>query len=455
MSQVPMNFEPRQVFSVSALNREARSLVENQLGVIWIEGEISNLARPASGHLYFSLKDDKAQVRCALFKQTARQLGFQPQNGDLVLVRARVSLYEARGEFQLVAQSMEPSGTGALQRAFEALKKKLQAEGLFATEHKKPIPRLPKSLGVVTSTSGAALRDVLQVLKRRFPAVPVVIYPVTVQGTEAQGQIVGQLETANQRKECEVLLLVRGGGSLEDLWSFNEEAVARAIFDSELPIICGVGHEVDITIADLVADLRAPTPSAAAEMAVPDGQSLLRQFESTLQRLISLAENTVARGHEQLSWLLGRLQQQHPGRALQQRMQRVDELEQRLVHSQYRLLKDLTTRLGVTYQRLRQASPEVKLRQLNSEHINLKDRLIRAMQLTLDQQHNRLTLASVSLNQVSPLATLDRGYAIVLDKKDKVIHDTAQVQVGDKLTTRLAKGTLTTQVVEKQGEKSD
>ena len=450
-----MNFEPRQVFSVSALNREARSLVENQLGVIWIEGEISNLARPASGHLYFSLKDDKAQVRCALFRQNARDLNFQPQNGDLVLVRARVSLYEARGEFQLVAQSMEPAGTGALQRAFEALKKKLSAEGLFDSEHKQPVPDLPSSIGIVTSASGAALRDVLNVLKRRFPAIPVVIYPVAVQGQESKGQIVRQLKTANQREECDVLLLVRGGGSLEDLWSFNEEVVARAIFESKLPIICGVGHEVDITIADLVADLRAPTPSAAAELAVPDQQTLNRQFDAVLQRIVSATETMLARGLEQLTWLLGRLQQQHPGRTLQQRMQRVDELEQRLTRAQNRVLRDLTNQLQVTYRRLRQASPDIKLQQLSADHAALKRRMSRAMGLVLEQQRHRLTLASVSLNQVSPLATLDRGYAIVLDQNDKVIQDPKQVQIGDELTTRLAKGNLVTKVLDKASKKRD
>ena len=445
-----MNFDQRQIYSVSGLNREARSIVENQLGVIWIEGEISNLARPASGHLYFSLKDEGAQVRCALFRQNARQLDFQPQNGDLVLVRARVSLYEARGEFQLVAQSMEPSGTGALQRAFEALKKTLAAEGLFATEYKLAIPTLPKRVGIVTSTSGAAIRDVLNVLRRRFPAVDVVIYPVAVQGENAKHQIVRQLKIANQRNECDTLLLVRGGGSLEDLWAFNEEVVARAIFDSQLPIITGVGHEVDFTIADLVADVRAPTPSVAAEMAVPDQLALAQDFEDHGERLSATAAKLVERLKEKLAWIIGRLTQQHPGRSLQQQMQRVDELEQRIRLASGRLLKDLNARLNLAQRQLNALAPSHKIRQLSDRLSNVEQRLYSSIRSSLEIRKHRLSLASVSLNQVSPLATLDRGYAIVLNEHGTVLQGTDQVKVGETISARLADGSLRATVTEKK-----
>lgn len=264
----------REVFTVSQLNDEVRALLENQFPLIWVEGEISNLARPASGHLYFSLKDDAAQVRCAMFKMRNRLLDFQPENGQQVLLRTRVSLYPARGEFQLIVEHMEAAGDGALRRQFELLKRRLSEEGLFDPESKLPLPMVPERLGVITSPTGAAIRDILSVLKRRFPGIPVLIYPVPVQGAEAPAAIVKALRTAAARHECDLLIMARGGGSLEDLWAFNDEAVARAMHACPIPIVSGIGHEIDFTIADFVADQRAPTPSAAAELVSP-GKSVV------------------------------------------------------------------------------------------------------------------------------------------------------------------------------------
>lgn len=440
MSQASLDFEERQIYQVSALNREARILVEQRFGYVWVEGEISNLARPSSGHLYFSLKDENAQVRCALFKQNARRLNFQPENGVQVLIQARVSLYEARGEFQLVAQHMEPAGQGLLQQRFEKLKQKLNQEGLFDPEHKQELPELPQRLGIITSPSGAAVRDVLQVLKRRYPLLPVLIYPVQVQGTEAPAQIVRALNTANRRKDCDVLLLTRGGGSLEDLWAFNDEKVARAVFESEIPVVCGVGHEIDVTIADWVADLRAPTPSAAAEMLTPDISELSELFLSFANRLHHTARSLLSRSKEKLQWLNGRLGQQHPGQQLQQKTQRVDELEQRLALCLSRTIEKQTLRYQNMDARLFRANPKRLIQQLEQTQQGLSQRLTAATQNLVQQFRHRLTLASRSLNQVSPLATLDRGYAIVLDDRDRVIQDEKQVQPGDTIRARLAKG---------------
>src|SRR5690606_35272474 len=268
----------REILSVSQLNRRAKQLLETHLPLLWVEGELSNVSQPSSGHWYFTLKDDQAQVRCAMFRNRNMLVRFKPQQGQQVLVRARVSLYEGRGDYQLIAEHMEEAGTGALQRAFEALKAKLGAEGLFDEARKRPIPTLPRHIGVITSPTGAAIRDVLTVLERRFPSIPVTVIPVAVQGKESAPQIVRALELANRCGLFDVLLLTRGGGSLEDLWSFNEEAVARAVAASQLPVVCAVGHEVDFSIADFVADLRAPTPSAAAELMTPDGEDWLETF---------------------------------------------------------------------------------------------------------------------------------------------------------------------------------
>ena len=323
----PLN-EP--VFSVSRLNREARFLLENTFPAIRVEGEITNLATPASGHLYFSLKDSQAQISCALFKSRSQRLKFKPSEGMQVIVKGRISLYEPRGNFQLIADGMEEVGDGALQREFEAMKRRLDKEGLFDQEHKQPIPAFPKTIGVITSPTGAAIRDILTVLNRRFPSTSVVIYPTLVQGKQAAEQIANAIALADQRNECDVLLLSRGGGSLEDLWSFNEEVVARAIYHCQLPVVSAVGHEIDFVISDFVADQRCPTPSAAAEFLSPNATDWLQTLAGIKQRLSNALTNTLALQQKHLANLQHRLQQQHPGRTLQQQLQRLDELEQRL-----------------------------------------------------------------------------------------------------------------------------
>ncbi|MCG7868769.1 MAG: exodeoxyribonuclease VII large subunit, partial [Candidatus Thiodiazotropha taylori] len=324
--QPPANNGAREIFSVSRLVRETRAILEASFPLLWVSGEISNLAQPASGHIYFSLKDEAAQVRCAMFRMKRQRLRFQPENGQQVLIRAKVSLYEARGEFQLIAEHMEPAGEGALRFAFEQLKQKLAAEGLFDTEQKKPIPVPPKQLGLITSPSGAAVRDLLSVLKRRFPALPVIIYPVQVQGEDAARQIVQMLKLAERRQECDLLILSRGGGSLEDLQAFNEEQVARAIHQLSIPVVTGIGHEIDFTIADFVADRRAATPSAAAELVTPDQLEWQQRLHAVTRRLKQNQQQRLQQLQQHFSALLKRLQIQHPKRRLQQQAQRLDEL---------------------------------------------------------------------------------------------------------------------------------
>jgi len=296
----------RDIYSVSRLNREVRVLLERGFASLWLEAEISNLAKPSSGHWYFSLKDATAQVRCCMFRQRNMMCAFAPRDGQKVLVRARIGLYEPRGEYQLVVDHMEDSGQGALKRQFEELSAKLAAEGLFAPERKRALPMIPKRIGVITSPSGAAIRDILHVLARRFAAVPVLIYPVAVQGAAAAAEIAAAVRLAGRRAECDVLILARGGGSLEDLWAFNDEALARAIVASPIPIISGIGHEIDFTIADFAADVRAPTPSAAAEIAVPDGAEWLTSLARLTHRLQRGLLRRVEAQRERLRWLIGR-----------------------------------------------------------------------------------------------------------------------------------------------------
>jgi exodeoxyribonuclease VII large subunit len=347
----------RDVYTVSRLNQTARKLLEQGLARIWLEGELSNIARPSSGHLYFTLKDSKAQIRGAMFRSRNQLLRFNPEEGMQVLVRAKISLYEPRGDYQLIAEAMQEAGDGVLQQAFDALKLKLEKEGLFATETKQALPTLPIHIGVITSPSGAAIRDVLSVLRRRFPAIPVLIYPVPVQGKDAGREIAAMLETAAARKECDVLILTRGGGSLEDLWAFNEEIVARAIHACRIPLISAVGHEVDFTIADFVADRRAPTPSAAAELVSPDQTEWLAQVGALETRGVRHIRQTLADSQERLRWLNQRLQLRHPGQYLRQQAQRLDELEQRTRLAIQSYFNRLRYSLNEALAQLKQATP--------------------------------------------------------------------------------------------------
>ena len=436
-----MTTSSRNIFTVSRLNREARDLLEIGLGRLWVEGEISNLARPASGHLYFTLKDAKAQVSCALFRNRALKLRFTPENGTQVLIRAQVSLYEARGNYQLIIDQMEEAGDGALRRAFEALKTRLYNEGLFDETTKQPLPDLPHCIGVITSPSGAALRDVLTVLKRRFPGIPVIIYPTRVQGEGAAEEIVAALHTADERAECDVLLMTRGGGSLEDLWPFNEEKVARAVAACALPVVSAVGHEVDVVITDFVADARAATPSAAAELLSPDRGELAAQLRQLATRLKQRVVQRLQRQQEQLDWLVRRLQQRHPGRNLDQQVQRLDELGQRLNRAMQQQLAQRRAQLQTASARLKQHHPGRLLEAMAARNRDLARRLEYCINIQLSKYREKLAILARALETVSPLATLQRGYSITLTGKDgAVITDCQQVSPGDKLETRLSRG---------------
>ena len=436
------------VYTVSRLNHEARGLLEASFPLLWVEGELSNVSRPASGHLYFSLKDENAQVRCAMFRGRNRLLRFQPEAGMHVRLRAQVSLYTARGDFQLIVEHMEEAGEGALQRAFEELKRKLAGEGLFADEIKRPLPALPRHIGVITSPTGAAVRDVLTTLSRRFPGMPVVLYPVPVQGKEAAPAIVRALETANRRAECDVLILTRGGGSLEDLWSFNEPEVARAIRASDLPVVVGVGHEVDVTIADLAADLRAPTPTGAAERVVPDREVLARRLATVRQRLERVVERRLQDRAQRLDQVRRRLI--HPGRRLRELRQRNSEDRLRLARALQRNLEVRRQRLSGLVTRLHRAGPAVRLPREQTRIDQLQTRLIRAMRHeALPRRRQRLQGLARQLEAVSPLGTLARGYAIA--RKDGMILRRAdQAAVGDAVNIQLGEGSLDCRVEEKR-----
>ena len=344
--------QSEEIYTVSRLNREVRFVIEGSFPTLWVEGEISNFAAPHSGHWYFSLKDATAQVRCAMFRPQNRRLSFTPKDGMQVLVKARVSLYEGRGDFQLLAEHLEEAGEGKLRQEFEALKKRLLEAGLFAEEHKKPLPAIPRCIGIITSPTGAAIRDILSVLQRRFASVPVIIYPTLVQGDLAAPNIVKAIETANHRNECDALILTRGGGSLEDLWPFNEEKVAYAIYRSNIPIVSGVGHEIDFTIADFVADLRAPTPSAAAELATPDREELLNSLDQHQKQLARLAKQKLQQFQQNLDWMKKHLQQQHPKRRLAEQAQHLDLCEITLVRLQNKLLAEHQANLKTLHAKL-------------------------------------------------------------------------------------------------------
>lgn len=441
----------REVYSVSRLNRAAKLLLAEHFDVVWVEGEISNLAAPTSGHLYFTLKDSDAQVRCALFRPQARYLCFRPENGMQVLARAQVSLYEPRGDYQLVVESLEQAGDGALQRAFEALKKKLAAEGLFDQAHKRPIPRLPQCIGVVTSPTGAAVRDILSVLKRRFPAIPVIIFPVKVQGVDAKFEIAQAIQAADRLGLCDVLILARGGGSLEDLWAFNEEIVARAMHACQMPIVSAVGHEIDFTIADFVADLRAPTPSAAAEAVSPDGEEWLARLRRLEIRLAQRVLAHVAQQRTTLNHAEKRLTQQHPARRVQAQAQRLDELELRLRRAMAARIQHSRQRLEHGDARLWQHNPRQRLTALNNHAGHLQQRLKAAITRTAQARQQDLARLSHALQTVSPLATLGRGYAIAYRQRDrKILRSTREIARGERMEIRLGEGLVVSTVEEIQ-----
>lgn len=429
-------------------------LLEHGMPTVWVEGEISNFSRPASGHWYFTLKDRDSQVRCAMFRGRNALLRFAPADGQRVIARARVTLFEPRGEYQLQVEHLEDSGVGALRREYERLKARLEAEGLFDASKKRPLPTVPGCIGVVTSPTGAAIRDILNILGRRFPAARVIIYPTAVQGRDAVPQLLEALSLATTRHECDVLIVARGGGSIEDLWAFNDETVARAIRSLPMPVVTGIGHEVDFTIADFVADLRAPTPSGAAELVVPDGATWRTGFARLAQRLLQALRRQLRNDSDYLVAMRRRLALAHPGQRLRQNAQRLDELEQRLGSRVQLLLSDRRHRLQTLTTRLARTSPKAEVQRLTHRHAVLDERLRRALPQRLEVLRQTLGTLARTLDAVSPLATLDRGFALVTRVTDgTLLRDAGAVDTGDLIDTRLVKGTLRARVVEHLEEK--
>lgn len=440
------SFQSPSIYTVSRLNQSVRLLLERELGQVWISGEISNFTQPASGHWYFTLKDDTAQVRCAMFRNSNRRVTFRPQHGQQVLVRANITLYEPRGEYQIIVESMQPAGEGLLQQKYEQLKAKLAAEGLFDQHFKQPLPSPAHCVGVITSKTGAALHDILHVLKRRDPSLPVVIYPTAVQGEDAPEQIVRAIALANARQECDVLIVGRGGGSLEDLWSFNDERVARAIFASRIPVVSAVGHETDVTIADFVADLRAPTPSAAAEIVSRNQLELLRQVQAMQQRLEMSMDYYLAGRNRRFALLNHRLQQQHPQLRLARQQTVLERLQQRMQNALDTQLKRASARQQRVMQRLNQQNPQPRIHRAQSRVQQLEYRLSQNIRDRLSTTRERFGSAITHLEAVSPLATLARGYSVTTSPAGEVLKKTRQVKVGDKLTTRLNDGWVESEV---------
>ncbi|TGN41460.1 exodeoxyribonuclease VII large subunit [Marinobacter confluentis] len=430
--------------SVSELNHQVKHLLEASFLQVWVEGELSSLSRPSSGHWYFSLKDKKCQIRCAMFRGFNQRVRDIPKEGDQVRIRGKVTLYENRGDFQIIVEQIEPAGAGALQQAFEALKARLQQEGLFDESRKKPLPPLPRHIGVVTSPTGAAIHDILTVLARRCPAIPVTLYPTAVQGKAATGDIVRAIQAANAHGVADVLIISRGGGSLEDLWCFNEEAVARAIAASALPTVSAVGHEVDVTIADFVADLRAPTPSAAAEKISPDQTAWIKQLQQSELRLAGAARRALTRMETSLRHLTARLRD--PRRQLMDKAQRMDELDVRLGKAIHQRLDRSRVQSAHLSQRLAMQSPSRRLADSKSSLKGLDERLVASISQRLERQTNRLEHLAQTLNVVSPLATLGRGYAIVQDSGGGIVRDADGLNVGDSVTARVAKGRIEAKV---------
>ena len=437
----------RDIWTVSRLTREARAVLEGSFPLLWVEGEISNLSQPASGHLYFSLKDPAAQVRCAMFRNKRLLLGFRPANGQQVLARVRVSLYEGRGDFQLVVEHLEPAGEGALRLEFERLKRKLAAEGLFDPALKRPLPAFPRQVGLITSPTGAAVRDLISVFGRRFPALPLVIYPAQVQGEGATAELLAMLALANRRAECDVLILARGGGSLEDLQAFNDETLARAIRASAIPVVTGIGHEIDFTLADLAADQRGATPSAAAELVSPSVPHLQQRLAALDQRLRQAQGRYLEGLRYRCQTATHRLHRQHPLAELERRQQRTDDLERRLCEALRRRLDGLHRRRDQAGSRLLHLNPVTRLAVLRQRLTALDDRLRQAPSRQLALRREHLAGLALTLDALSPLGTLARGYAI-LRRGDtgELIRDASQVAVGELIAARLGRGNLTARI---------
>ena len=480
------------IFTVTQLNYSVRHLLEVELGQVWLTGEISNFSQPVSGHWYLTLKDENAQVRCAMFKMKNLRVNFRPQNGMQVLVRASVSLYEPRGDYQLIIESMQMAGDGLLQQQFEGLKMKLAAQGLFAQEHKKPIPKFVKRVGIITSPSGAALQDILHILNRRDPSLQIVIYPTLVQGKEATQDIIDTIRLANQRKECDVLIVGRGGGSLEDLWCFNEEMVAYAIYQSELPIISAVGHETDVTIADFVADLRAPTPSAAAELVSRDRQEIVRQLQHHLNmvnlafdrlwaeklsrfqhinlrlnaqspakqlellhfkltqifdRLQGRLEQSLKLKEQKIAQLFLRVQAKHPSRQLEMQKLHLTQQETRFCKQIEQLFNAKRQKFYFAKQRLDNSTLPHNISRQNQNLQQLSHRLTYLIEKQFTKQQQGFHALCTKLDGLSPLKILGRGYSITQNDQQHVITNTKQITKGDRITTQLVNGQILSEVI--------
>jgi len=440
----------RKVYTVSELNRRCKQTLESQFSTIWLEAEISNLAMPASGHWYFSLKDQKAQVRCAMFKGKNRACKIPPEEGMKVLVRAKVSLFEPRGEFQLIVEYLEPAGAGELLRQYEVLKAKLESEGLFDVAYKQSISHSNKSIGVITSATGAAVHDVISVIRRRYPIQQLIIYPCMVQGAQAAEQIIHKILLANRRLEVDVLLLVRGGGSLEDLWCFNDENLARTIHMSQLPIVTGIGHETDFTIADYVADLRAPTPSAAAEKTTQDQRELMQQLLAYKQWQISFMQNKIQIYCQKVDWMSRQLQS--PESIIASRSQQLQLLKLRLQSTQTSCRASLVERLQKVRFRLGQLNPTIRIETAKQKRLMLKHRLQQTIANNIVNNQSQFRELSIKLNSLSPLATIGRGYSVTKDATGQLITDATKVVVGDIIKSEVKTGMIESQVLKTQSE---
>ncbi|MDN3652068.1 exodeoxyribonuclease VII large subunit [Thalassotalea ponticola] len=443
------NTQKQHILKVSELTKKARFLLESELSVVWLSGEISNFIAASSGHWYLSLKDAKSQVRCAMFKGNNRTVQIRPANGKQVLVKARVSLYEPRGDFQLIIEQMTDAGEGLLQQKYEQLKAQLQAEGLFDHGYKQPLPSHINTVGVVTSPTGAAIHDILHVLQRRNPSIEVIIYPTLVQGEGSAQQIADAIYTAYERDEVDALIVGRGGGSLEDLWSFNEEIVVRAIFDCDIPIVSAVGHEVDTCLSDFVADMRAPTPSAAAELLSNDKAVQIRQFQTLTQQAQLRFESTLHRLRHALHQYQHRLSRLNPIAQLRLQQQHADELRGRLLQSlkdKYQYQQHVLTLVA---QRLQHASPARNMASARVKQVDLTHALKSAMLRHQDSKHMRLSMLAQNLNVVSPLATIARGYSIARDASGKIIRRVDEVTMGDVISVQVSDGELKAQICDK------
>lgn len=447
----PVEQPPRRVFSVSSLNRRIKDLLESELPQVWVEGEVSNLSRPGSGHVYFSLKDEQCQIRCALFRGRSRYVATDLVDGAQVLVRARLTMYEARGDTQLVVQEIEDAGEGALRRAFEALKRKLQDEGLFDERHKLPLPVLPGRVGIITSPTGAAIRDILATFKRRFPAIPLLVHPVSVQGGNAAGEICEALQTASQLAWCDVLILARGGGSLEDLQAFNDERVARAVFDCTIPVVCGVGHETDVTICDFVADRRAPTPTAAAELVSPNAMEWLEGVAQKELRLFRLMNSRLEQTGQRVDWLSRLIV--HPRQQLRARSERLQATFSSLAGGMRARLQARRLAFMALPSRLMQSNPAARLVASGNRLERLDHRCHQAVSTALATRKQALERAVSRLDSVNPLAVLARGYAMVTEPRTRaVVKSIDQVGVDTKVDVRLSDGRLRCVVTNKHSD---